>query len=145
MSLGVFSSYSGATLKFSQLSQCFGSREFSSSRRGKPWTHQGSPHPFFVSALLSRIYKQGEFKLEVPQAGAGAKGGDRREDGLLQVVTIQSAVGTDFRSENGRNSDRSIFNSKVSNIVLEKVLCFYTDKMIGNVVCLLTKGVCKIF
>ena len=89
----------------------------------------------FLSALLSRIYKPREFKHEVAQAGAGAKGGDRREDGLLQVVTIQNAIGTNFRSENGGNSNRSIFNSKVSNIVL-KVLCFYTDKVAGAVVCL---------
>ena len=79
----------------------------------------------FLSALLSRINKPSEFKHEVAQAGAGAKGEDRREDGLPQVVTIQNAVGTNFRSENGGNSDRSIFNSKVSNIVLKGVVFLY--------------------
>ena len=47
--------------------------------------------------------------------------GDWWEDGLLQVVTVQSSTDTDFRSE---GSDRSIFNGQHSYIVSMNVLCF---------------------
>ena len=57
--------------------------------------------------------------------------GDRREDGLLQVVTVQSSTGADFRSEDG---DRSIFNGQDSYIVSRNVLCLHTDDTTGAVV-----------
>ena len=135
VSLGVFSSYSGATLKFPQLSQCFGSQEFSVLAE----TSRGHFKEVFIpllSTLLLRINKPREFKHEVAQVGAGARG-DRQEEGLLHVVTIQSAAGTDFWLGNGGNNDRTIVNGKVSNILVrKKVLCFHTDKVAGAVVCL---------
>ena len=40
-------------------------------------------------------------------------GADRQEEGLLHVVTIQSAAGTDFRLGNGDNDDRTVVDSKI--------------------------------